>query len=288
MHTGRCEKSTSSRRCSQWHPYVSHAGMLKFNSIRRYLTNAARTAQVNFPHLIDAKFGARRIFNRTLRRLPNQELAVVNLIPKDLPGVFIDGGANRGQTIDGLLLLRKDAAIHAFEPNAHLAKRLELRYSNMHNVSIHAVGLSDTPQKRTLYIPFYKRFMFDGLASFDEDAARGFLAEEGRMIRFDPKKLTIETIECMSVTLDSLDLDPVFMKLDVQGHEIHVLRGGERTIRLHQPIIMIEAPRDDLETAFLVNLGYERCGWASGRLVRGAERLPDNLFVPQSRLSWFQ
>ena len=49
---------------------------------------------------------------------------------------------------------------------------------------------------------------------------------------------------------------------------------------------MIEAPRDELETAFLCRVGYERCGWAGG-LVRGVGRLPNNLFVPREKLHWF-
>jgi FkbM family methyltransferase len=233
--------------------------------------------------LLDTKFAVRRRINRLFRRLPDPELAVVNLIPKDMPGVFLDVGANRGQTIDGLRQLRPDIVIHAFEPNRRLAEKLERQFLDDQGVVVHAIGLSDKAETRELFLPHYKGFMYDGLASFEEQSARAWLAE-GRIIAFDPKQLKIERLACTTVTLDSLKLEPIFIKLDVQEHEIHVLRGGEETIRRHQPIFMIEAPRDDLETAFLHRVGYERCGWASGRLVRGVGRLQNNLFVPREKL----
>ena len=252
--------------------------------VNHHLRIALRSAQVYFPGLLDTKFAVRRRINRLFRRLPEPELAVVNLIPKGVPGVFLDVGANRGQTIDGLRQLRPDIVIHAFEPNRRLAEKLERQFLDDQEVVVHAIGLSDKAETRELFLPYYKGFMYDGLASFDEQSARAWLAE-GRIIAFDPKQLKIERLACTTVTLDSLKLEPIFIKLDVQEHEIHVLRGGEETIRRHRPIFMIEAPRDDLETAFLYRVGYERCGWASGRLVRGVGRLQNNLFVPREKLN---
>lgn len=42
------------------------------------------------------------------------------------------------------------------------------------------------------------------------------------------------------ITLDSLGLNPDFVKLDVEGCEYAALIGGERTIRTHRPVIMLE------------------------------------------------
>lgn len=42
------------------------------------------------------------------------------------------------------------------------------------------------------------------------------------------------------ITLDSLGLAPDFIKMDVEGMEHFVLRGGEQTIRTHRPVIMLE------------------------------------------------
>lgn len=42
------------------------------------------------------------------------------------------------------------------------------------------------------------------------------------------------------ITLDSLNLAPDFIKIDVEGMEWHVLMGGEQTIQQHRPLIMFE------------------------------------------------
>lgn len=42
------------------------------------------------------------------------------------------------------------------------------------------------------------------------------------------------------ITLDSLNLSPDFLKIDVEGMEHHVLLGGERTIRTHRPVVIFE------------------------------------------------
>lgn len=42
------------------------------------------------------------------------------------------------------------------------------------------------------------------------------------------------------VPLDDLRLAPGFIKLDVEGMELNVLLGGEKTIREHRPVILFE------------------------------------------------
>ena len=42
------------------------------------------------------------------------------------------------------------------------------------------------------------------------------------------------------ITIDSLDLSPDFIKLDVEGVEHAAIIGGEQTIRTHKPVLMIE------------------------------------------------
>lgn len=42
------------------------------------------------------------------------------------------------------------------------------------------------------------------------------------------------------ITLDSLNLAPDFIKLDVEGMEWHALKGGEQTIKRYKPVIMLE------------------------------------------------
>jgi FkbM family methyltransferase len=52
---------------------------------------------------------------------------------------------------------------------------------------------------------------------------------------------TPKAIQVPAVTLDQLELiDVDFIKIDVEGYETFVLRGGENTIRRDRPVIVIE------------------------------------------------
>lgn len=41
-------------------------------------------------------------------------------------------------------------------------------------------------------------------------------------------------------TLDYFDLAPDFLKIDTEGYELFVLRGGEKTLRKHRPVVIVE------------------------------------------------
>lgn len=87
-----------------------------------------------------------------------------------------------------------------------------------------------------------------GTASFERDlhtSGRGHVSENGML-----------PISC--VRLDDRADIPYLIKVDVEGHELAVLRGAERTLREHHPVVMVEqaygAPG---AVEFLRDLGYD-------------------------------
>jgi hypothetical protein len=113
-----------------------------------------------------------------------------------------------------------------------------------------------------LFVPFYKNWMFDGLASFNVDEANGWL--KGRVYFYDERSVRLRESRCKIRRLDDLDLSPFFIKLDVQGYEYKALKGGEETLRKHQPVLLIETPNQKTRE-FLTGLGYTPYAYEAGR-----------------------
>ena len=127
--------------------------------------------------------------------------AALSFVPRF--GVAVDGGAHRG-TITRQLLARF-AEVVAIEPGP-LGDKIEAP------ARVIRAALGDKPGRCS---------MQDGLVNTGE-------------------RYCIPGNDVQVITLDSLQLAPDFVKLDVEGCEYFALVGGERTIREHKPVVMME------------------------------------------------
>src|SRR5687768_16680021 len=109
----------------------------KNNTMNKNIRKIIRTAQTFFPGLEDVKYKFQRT-QRRLRGIPFEEdFNALQLFPESSDALFIDGGANRGQTIDAILLKRRDGSIISFEPNRSLYQKLCKLYAGNSRVTIH-------------------------------------------------------------------------------------------------------------------------------------------------------
>lgn len=156
--------------------------------------------------------------------------------------VFIDVGANVGEHT--LFAARRlyEGQVVAFEPVAVLYERLTFNVASNHfgNVRTIMKGLADHPAQLPIY------------------SAQGHFADgcinEGlpTLFQSDTRSLPIQTIDV--VRLDDmvahLGLAKVsVIKVDVEGAELVVLRGAERTITNYRPIVLIEVNQDTCRAA---------------------------------------
>jgi FkbM family methyltransferase len=204
-------------------------------------------------------------------------------VPNELSGCFIDVGANQGQSIESIRLFKPHVVIYSYEANRFIAAKLQKRYASRPNLKIRPYGLGDEEQFRTLYVPAYRRFVYDGDASFDRTSA-GSLFSEQTIYWFDPSKLELRPSESETRRLDDERLEPIFIKLDVQGHEANVIRGGIETIKRCEPILMVEGfhGNDDLST-LAASLGYEEYVFDRTGLFRGSSKIAVNSMLMTRR-----
>lgn len=153
----------------------------------------------------------------------------VNQSATDKPFVLFDAGANKGQyATQALALLGDRVQAHCFEPSPKTFAELSANLAGKTQVKLLNFGLSSQPGELKLY-------------SHLGGSAEASLTKRD-LSHWGIEQNIVETVALR--TLDDYCQETVttridFLKIDVEGHEIEVLRGaskmlGERRIRFVQ------------------------------------------------------
>lgn len=175
----------------------------------------------------------RKLYNLSLKGMNIGEGAGVNdtgeiwvlkfaesIFGKKNPTIF-DVGANEGNYTKLLMkIFKSSSTIHAFEPSKKTFKILSKNFSGNKNIVLNDFGLGKKNEKVTLY-SFGK---YSGLSSiFDRKLEhKNFKGKTSQIVR-------IKTLDryCQEKKIKKID----FLKLDVEGNEINVLKGSERMLK---------------------------------------------------------
>jgi FkbM family methyltransferase len=158
------------------------------------------------------------------------------------PGLFVDGGANSGQSALSFRLFNATFRVLSFEPNPLLERELAWTGRILGpSFAYRMVGLASTTSARVLHVPVVDGVPITGEATFDE---RLLLDEPGTRRRIaafaGSDALDVLRVPSRVVRLDELELSPGAIKLDVQGEELDAIRGMLGTIARSRPVIMLE------------------------------------------------
>jgi len=159
------------------------------------------------------------------------EFIQANLSPG---GAALDVGANIGcHTLLMAEAVGPAGMVAAYEPHPSSFCRLQenLRRNRLENVVGGQTALSDRVGETTLYGPAGSASR--GVASFYRNNVAG--AAENF-----PVPVTTLDREVKRLGMTRLDL----IKIDTEGNELRVLRGGRETLRQHRPVVILEySPR---------------------------------------------
>jgi FkbM family methyltransferase len=185
-------------------------------------------------------------------------------------GDMVDVGAYVG--LYALAAAPRAGRVLAFEPNAAARARLErnVTLNGAANVVVDGRALSDSAGARKLWV--------------GGDTAWSTL-REGWLAGSEPVEVEATTLDS---EVDRLGLEPAFVKVDVEGHEVDVLRGGAATIAAKRPVVLCEVgPETGVGVEELLP-GYRGYRVLPRRLERPwgpVEGLVNVLFVPRERES---
>jgi FkbM family methyltransferase len=177
-------------------------------------------------------FRARGLRPHSLMSARRAWLSRLHLLPLDLDlaaGVVVDVGANEGNFTAAMLDLAPDASVIAAEPSPGPRERLAARFAGDPRVTIVDKALS----------------LYNGTAEFNitaHDHNSSLHEPLHHMPEFygDSGWSVVKRIEVATTTLDDLvgDRDVSVLKLDVQGGEMDVLRGGSGTLARTRAVLL--------------------------------------------------
>lgn len=163
---------------------------------------------------------------------PDETIMILSLANR----VCLDIGANIGCISQALV--SNGFVVHAFEPQPQV---FALLCENTPSATHYNVAVGETPGTATMPVVHYSdKNNFGGIGLFDKSIYGNY---------------TVPV-----VTIDSYNFSNVgFIKIDVEGFELSVLKGATETITRCKPIMYIEDDRAAKSSAlrsYIVSLGY--------------------------------
>lgn len=185
----------------------------------------------------DVVHGAVRLLAKWTPYLESELLGLPSVVR---PGsVCLDAGAAAG--LYSLVLSRlvgPSGQVHSIEPLrfAHPMWRRVLGAQERRNVRQHWIALGAEPGTGVMSVPFGRRVPVTG-RSFLTGRSAG-LGPNAEFTRHEEVPVAVDTIDALIARIGLTRLD--FIKIDVEGAELHVLHGGERSVDEFRPAILVE------------------------------------------------
>jgi len=171
---------------------------------------------------------------------------------------IVDIGSNVGASVSALSRVTGCPRFTCFEPNPKLAEKLKQMYrkSNL-DITVNRVALTQKDNLSLLHIPCYRGVEFHGLATLYPRSIDDFFNSKTLGRNWNPSHLHVRKIEVKGTPLDSFELNPDFIKIDVEGAEEDVIIGAIKTLRAYKPILFIECNSSFVRISnTLSSLGY--------------------------------
>jgi FkbM family methyltransferase len=207
------------------------------------------------------------------------------------PGLFLDVGANIGQSAVSFRIYNRSFDILSLEPNPLLEP--ELRFVKRllgSRFQYRMVGAGERDETRPIYVPRVQGVPLPQEASFVREQLSRDPAFPTRLREAtgrSDRPVEVREVPLSLLRIDGLGLKPEAVKLDVQGFELEALRGMSETLAAARPVIMIENGGAMNEVRELLqSLGYSEPRACRGQCLAplDAQHPPLNLFfVPDEK-----
>lgn len=223
-----------------------------------------------------------RVFLHFARGRPHEDdFYAFREIPE---GLFLDLGANIGQSALSVSCVNKRLKIFSIEANPACESALKITRKILgKKYRYRIIGVGSHSGTMDFFVPFRSSRMLLEEGSFDRDS----LHSPASVSRFGREGFdySIKTIPVSIVSVDSLNVAPVVVKMDLQGYEFEALVGMTETIKKYKPLVMMEVCHQFQEILELMaGYGYRAAYWKNGHFVDVSDvENPLNVFFLQNQ-----
>lgn len=216
-----------------------------------------------------------RVMRHYLDSKPHEEDFRFLADPRFRDGFLLDLGANIGHSAISAVKVQPALQVYSVEANPACEAGLKMTRRLLGTrFNYKLVGVGANAGRLDFFVPVRASRMLLEEGTF-ELATLSSVAAIDRMGR-SGVDYELTTLNVPMVTVDSLNLHPTVVKMDLQGLEMQALLGMRETILRCWPTFMIEIGDHHPEVQyFLTELGYRAHHWNGSRLQMGVR--PDTL-----------
>ncbi len=177
------------------------------------------------------------LFKRRLERsIKNKDENEIELLERFIePGTdSIDVGVYRG--VYSYEMSKYSKNVHSFEPNPIIFEYINKNLKKIiNNIFLYNYALSNKNQVIDLKVPIRNdKYNRENFEEFYE-LGRATIHQENTFKRYEKFQITSKKIDEFNFKNNIS-----FIKIDVEGHELEVIKGGEKIISKNKPILLVE------------------------------------------------
>lgn len=161
---------------------------------------------------------------------------IINYLKKLNINYFIDVGAHKGEFLSYILSL-KHKKIYCFEPQKNVFKILYKKFKNNKKVKLFNIALADKNSNITFYVN-----KLTSTSTFSKSKNTSFLKLKNFIL--NSKNSHKEKYSILTKKLDDISIfkkiSNIFLKIDVEGFELNVLKGGKKILSKNVKYVLVE------------------------------------------------